>query len=52
VEIKPAPEIRRTLDADGKNRGLTFEPTMVDFAEGRYQVDHPIQRIISEQTGR
>lgn len=51
VEIKPAPEIRRTLDADGKNRGLSFEPTMVDFAEGRFQVDYPIRRIISEQTG-
>lgn len=52
VEIKPAPEIRRTLDAEGKNRGLSFEPTMVDFAEGRFQVDYPIQRIISEQTGQ
>lgn len=52
VEIKPAPEIRRTLDAEGKNRGLTFEPTMVDFTEGRFQVDYPIRRIISEQTGQ
>lgn len=52
VEIKPAPEIRRTLDAEGKNRGLSFEPTMVDFAEGRFQVDYPIRRIISEQTGQ
>lgn len=52
VEIKPAHEIRRTLDADGRNRGLTFEPTMVDFAEGRFQVDYPIHRIISEQTGQ
>lgn len=52
VEIRPAREIRRTLDAEGKNRGLSFEPTMVDFAEGRYEVDYPIHRIISEQTGR
>jgi len=52
VEIKPTQEIRRTLDGEGKNRGLTFEPTMVDFTEGRYEVDYPIRRIISEQTGR
>jgi hypothetical protein len=51
VEIKPAQEIRRTLDGEGRNRGLSFEPTMMDFTEGRFQVDFPIQRIISERTG-
>jgi hypothetical protein len=52
VEVRPAEEIRRTLDGEGKNRGLSFEPTMVDFAGGRFEVDYPIARIISEQTGQ
>lgn len=52
VEVCPAEDIRRTLDGEGKNRGLSFEPTMVDFTGGRYEVDYPIERIISEQTGQ
>lgn len=52
VAIKPVLEIRRTLDASGRNCGLSFEPDMADFATGRFQVDFPIRKIISEQTGQ
>lgn len=52
VEVKSTNEIRLTLDSDGRNHGLSFEPDMVDFAERRFQVEFPIQKIILEQTGK
>jgi hypothetical protein len=52
VIVKPVPDIRLTLDSEGKNCGLSFEPDMVHFAKGRFQVEFPIRKIISEETGR
>ncbi|HET6331548.1 MAG TPA: hypothetical protein VFF76_12235 [Holophagaceae bacterium] len=52
VVVKPSDEIRLTLDPDGKNHGLSFEPNMAAFTGGRFQVDFPIRRIILEQTGK
>jgi len=52
VEVLSGPEIRATLDAEGKNRGLTFEPGMSEHAGKRFQVDQPLERIILEETGR
>ena len=52
VEVKSTDEIRTTLDSDGRNHGLSFEPDMVDFANRRFQVEFPIQKIILEQTGQ
>lgn len=52
VQVKPEAEIRQTLDSEGKNRGLSFEPDMVFHCGKRFQVDYPIQRIILERTGQ
>jgi len=52
VQIKPAAEILRTLNRSGKNRGLTFDPEMVPYCEGKYQVRGVVRRIIDEPTGR
>ena len=52
VEVKSTDEIRLTLDFDGRNYGLSFEPDMVDFTGRRFQVEFPIQKIILEQTGK
>ncbi|WP_157492238.1 hypothetical protein [Geothrix fermentans] len=52
VEVLSGPEIRATLDAEGKNRGLTFEPGMSEHAGKRFQVDQPLERIILEETGK
>lgn len=52
VEVKSTDEIRPTLDSDGRNHGLSFEPDMVDFTGRRFQVEFPIQKIILEQTGK
>ena len=52
VVVKEADEIRLTLDPEGKNHGLSFEPDMAAFTGGRFQVEFPIRKIILEQTGR
>lgn len=52
VEVKSPAEIRLTLDPEGRNHGLSFEPDMVDFANRRFQVEFPIKKIILEQTGK
>lgn len=51
VRIKPDADIAATLDASGRNRGLTFEPDMADFLGKTFEVDQPIERIILEETG-
>ncbi len=52
VEIKSPAEIRATLDALGRNRGLTFEPEMATHCGRRYRVAGPVCRIILEETGK
>lgn len=52
VRVKSADEIREHLDPNGQNCGLGFRPTMNVAIGGRYRVAFPIQRIISEQTGK
>jgi hypothetical protein len=51
VEICSMAEIRATLDAAGKNHGLTFDPEMTRY-RGTYEVEGPVERIILETTGR
>lgn len=51
VAVKPLAEIRATLDAAGKNRGLSFEPEMAQYSGGRFEVEFPVRKIILEQTG-
>ena len=52
VEVRSAPEIRATLDAQGRNRGLTFESEMLACCGRRFRVRGPIQTIIAETTGK
>ncbi len=52
VRVKSAAEIRATLDAEGKNLGLAFEPEMVRYAGGVHQVEFLVSRMIHEETGR
>jgi len=52
VEVLSEPEIQATLDAEGKNRGLAFEPGMSEHAGKRFQVDQLLGRIILEETGK
>lgn len=52
VEVLSHPEIQATLDPSGKNCGLSFEPGMFDCFGKRFQVEHQLERIILEQTGK
>jgi hypothetical protein len=52
VEIKSLAEIQATLDAQGRNRGLSFEPEMALHCGRRYRVAMPLRTIISEETGK
>jgi hypothetical protein len=52
VEIKSFAEIKATLDANGRNRGLSFEPEMALQCGRRYRVATPVRTIILEATGK
>jgi hypothetical protein len=52
VEVRPREEIARTLDANGKMRGLWYDPPeMGPYSGGRYRVKERVERIIDERTG-
>ncbi len=52
VRVKPHAEILATLDATGRNRGLTFDPEMIPYCGGTFRVARRVARIIDEKTGR
>jgi hypothetical protein len=52
VEIKSPREIQATLDAQGRNRGLSFEAEMAAHCGRRYRVAMPVRTIIAEETGK
>jgi hypothetical protein len=51
VEVRSAAEIRATLDAEGRYRGLYFMPGMWAYCGRRLRVLHPVDRMMSEKTG-
>lgn len=52
VAVKSADEIRETLDADERNRGLYFMPEMWKFCDQRFQVLKRMNRLKVESTGQ
>ena len=51
IEVKSRTEIEETLDGAGRNRGLLFDPAMLDYCGKRYQVASRLQKMILEETG-
>lgn len=51
VEVKRVSEILPTLDAQGRNRGLSFKPEMFRFCGRRYRVLGRVQHRVDERTG-
>ncbi|MGA2797366.1 MAG: hypothetical protein ABSE63_07310 [Thermoguttaceae bacterium] len=51
VEVKSLPEIQATLDANGKNRGLSFAPDQAEFCGKRFRVAGRVERLILEWSG-
>ena len=52
VEVRSKEEITRTVDENGKTRGLWFDWEMIPYCGGRYRVRDRVERIIDERTGR
>lgn len=52
IRVKSLDEIARTLDVDGKNRGMRFDVEMARYCGGQYPVRQRVERIIDEPTGR
>jgi hypothetical protein len=51
VRVRPPSEIASTLDANGLNRGLSFDREMLPYCGRTYRVQDKVQRIIDERTG-
>ncbi len=51
VEVKSKEEIRKTLDKNGKNRGLAFIPEMYPFCGKKFRVWQRLDFAISEESG-
>jgi hypothetical protein len=52
VRVKSLPDIKRTLDGEGKNRNLLFAPAMKDFCGEVMQVKARVENIVLEGTSR
>lgn len=52
VEVKSYEEIHKTLDRNGKNRGMQFDLDMRLFCGKRYQVNRRLDRMIREDNGQ
>lgn len=51
VRVKSREEIAATLNAEGRNRGLSFEYDMIPYCGRTFEVAYPIRKIILEATG-
>ena len=52
VRVKPYADIIPTLDADGNNRGLSFDVEMIRFCEGTFRVRSEERRVGKECRSR
>jgi hypothetical protein len=52
VQVRTAAEIQATLDANGRNRGLSFDPEMLIHCGRRYRVATPLRKIIFEENAK
>jgi hypothetical protein len=52
VQVRSPTEIARTLDGNGRNRGLSFDREMLPYCGGTYRVKDNVKQIIDERTGR
>jgi len=52
VQVRTRKEVFQTLDAEGRNRGLSFDREMLVYCGGTYRVLKRVTRIIDEPSGR
>jgi hypothetical protein len=51
AQVKSPEEIAKTLDKQGRNRGLWFDTEMLPYCGGTFRVKDRVSRIINESTG-
>ena len=51
VQVKPIEEIIKTLNSQGRDRGLWFDREMLRFCGGAYRVRQRITKFINDRTG-
>lgn len=51
VEVRSPEEIMATINADRKNRGLTFDVEMIPYCGKRFRVLRRVEKIVNERTG-
>ena len=52
VQVRSKEEIARTVDENGKTRGLWFDWEMKPYCGGRYRVLDRVERLIDERSGK
>jgi hypothetical protein len=52
VEVKSKEQIARTLAPGGFNRGMRYDPEMLQYSGGRYRVERRVEKIINEKNGK
>lgn len=52
VRVKSKNEICQTLNGEGKNRGLWFDPAMLKYCGQTMQVTRRVEQFINEATGK
>jgi hypothetical protein len=52
VRVRTKEEIRRTLDANCRNRGLSFDVEMVRYCGQTFRVLRRVEKIIDEKSGK
>lgn len=52
VEVRAWEEISATIDANARNRGLSFDNEMLPYCGSRHRVLARVERIVDEPTGR
>lgn len=52
VRVRPRQEIRRTVNRDGQNRGLSFDVEMTPYCGQSMRVERRVNRLIDDWTGR
>jgi len=52
VKIRSYRQILATINEQGHNRGMVFDPEMVPYCGGTYRVLDRVTRIINEKTGK
>jgi hypothetical protein len=52
VRVRPHEEILRTVNKEGKNRGMYWDAEMVPYCGGSYKVLQRVNKLLDEKTGK